>query len=144
MLDPVKKAMNIFGPKGTGFFDRNDFFKLLIFEPKNPYFPEPKYVLKRLLFNILKNKCSLQNTNKENCEIICCWWGFVFATLASHLHRHTICISKTLFLIGWVICLKSIISCLLVKKAICKSNSSTILNGWLIISLGLSSLYFRA
>ena len=59
--------------ESTGFFDRNDFFKLLIFQPKNQYFPEPKYVLKRLLLNILKNKCSLQNTNKENCEIIYCW-----------------------------------------------------------------------
>ena len=28
----------------TGFFDRNVFFKLLIFQPKNQYFSEPKYI----------------------------------------------------------------------------------------------------
>ena len=53
----------------TGFFDRNVFFKLLIFQPKNQYFSETKYVLNRLLLDILKIKCSLHNMNKENCEI---------------------------------------------------------------------------
>ena len=69
----------------TGFFDRNIIFKLLIFQPKDQYFSEPKYVLKRLLLDILKNKCSLQNMNNENCEINWYWWGFVFAILAENL-----------------------------------------------------------
>ena len=43
----------------TGFFDRNVIFELLSFQPKNQYFSEIKYDLKRLLWDILKNKCSL-------------------------------------------------------------------------------------
>ena len=109
------------GTPCTGFFDRNDFFILLIFQPKYQYFPEPKYVLKRLLLNILKNKCSLQNTNKENCKIICCWWGFVFAILARHLHRFSICILNILFQFGWVMSEVNY-SCRLVKKVMFKSN----------------------
>ena len=56
-------------PFYTGFFDRNVIFKLSIFQPKNQYFSETKYVLNRLLLDILKIKCSLHNMNKENCEI---------------------------------------------------------------------------
>ena len=43
----------------TGFFYRNVIIKLSIFQPKYHYFSETKYVLKRLLWDILKNKCSL-------------------------------------------------------------------------------------
>ena len=90
----------------TGFFERN----------KIQYFSEPKYVLERLLLDILKNKYRLLNNEKENYEIICCWWGFIFATLALHLHRHTIYVLQKhcSYLVEW--CLKSINWCYLVKK----------------------------
>ena len=69
----LKLGKNNYRIVHTGFFDRNVIFKLLIFQPKNQYFSEPKYVLRRLLWDILKNKCRLWNNDKENCEIICCW-----------------------------------------------------------------------
>ena len=67
------------------FFYRDVFSNLLILCTKNKNFPSTKSVLDRLVWDILKTKCSLQKVNYKNYENSCCCWGFVFGILASNL-----------------------------------------------------------
>ena len=48
-----------------GFLIETSFLKLSIYQPKNQHFSETKYVLNRLLWDILKNKCSCKISIKK-------------------------------------------------------------------------------